>query len=166
MSEYQIQPLSDAVSWYDKSTLQPSQVTNLFFTPQNIEYLQAQLELILQRLTNEKVCVPVTPQFMQGMTEIAKNNPILAYLQQEGLEQLNSMFLEWEARILLVSLREHKLYDKYFIRGDRMRVFPHGAAEKVTKGEVQIVPSGYLMSNPWRRQYDNFLSDVLCIKKT
>lgn len=160
------QPYQTATRWYDRTTQQGTPVTNLFFQPANIQYLKQQLEAILKQLTGGQcINVPVNAEFMQSMTTIAFNNPVFAYLGNDGLQQLNNMFLEWEARIQYVSLRHGKLFNKYFIEADRMRVFPHGVGEKVTKGEVKIAPSGYMLSNPWRKQYGNFLSDVLAVEE-
>jgi len=146
-------------------------VAQLFFAPTNIAYLKDQLEQILQRLTYNpalpddqqvRIEVPVTDEFAQTMDDVASRNLWLANSGQDGLRQLNEMFLQWEARIQYASLRHRKLFYKYFIDGDRMRVFPYGAPTKVTRGEVKIAPSGYMLSNPYHKQYGNFLQDVLC----
>lgn len=136
-------------------------VSELFFDPRNLVYLQSQLEQILKRLTQEEIRVPINEDFAQSMSNICSDNSWLAYAGLEGLSQLNEMFLETEARIQYVSLRHRKLYYKYFIDGNRMRVFPYGEGTKVVRGEVQISPSGYQLANPWRKQHGNYLHDVL-----
>jgi hypothetical protein len=138
-------------------------VSNRFFAPENVLYLQQQLELLLTQLVSFPVKVPIDEEFAQAMMTIAASNPGLAYLGDAGLQQLNEMFVEDEGRIQYISLRQQRRYDQYIIREDRIRTMPYPEPSKVMKGEVVIDTSGYMMSNPFKNNYGNFLQDVLKI---
>lgn len=137
-------------------------VCDLFFHPENILFLKTQLENMLQNMTQEKhpIKVEITSEFCLTMYNVCSQNPSLAYSGFEGLKALNRMFLEWEGRIQYLSLRQHKLYEKWFIRNDRIRVMPYGSMEKVTRGEVVITPSAYTLTSPWNRHRDQYMADI------
>jgi len=138
-------------------------VSDLFFQPQNILYLQSQLNKILTLLIGQPVQVPANNEMIQTMNDIITQNPGLANMGQDGLNQLNQMLLEWEARIQYVSLRQQKLYEQYYIASNRMVVMPYPKPDKTMKGEVVLDFSGYNLHNPWGREYGTFLHDVLRI---
>lgn len=148
--------------FYNKAH-QRSPVTDLFFAPDNIIYLQNQLQYILRCLTNQQIIAPINNEFVDSMIEIARNNVGMAYFGHDGLKALNEQFLDKEARILYVSLRHRNRYYNDFVNGDRMRVFPYGAPEKVTGGEVVYDASSYQLRDPYRKHYTNFLKDIMCV---
>lgn len=160
-NQQQVESLTGVRHFYD-AIHRPTPVSNKFFAPENITYLKEQLEKVLHQLTGDPIRIVVTDEFIQTMYDIASRNEFLAHSGENGLRQLNEMFLEWEARIQYLSLRHRKLYYQYFIDVNRMRVFPYGTPEKTMKGETIISPSGYMMSNPWHKRYSQFRHDVLC----
>ena len=140
-------------------------VTKLFFSPKNILFLQSQIEKTLTKWTGHPVRVPLSDELYLTMFEVASRNKWLAYAHISGLRRLNDMVIGHEVNVQYVSLRHKKLFEKYFITGDRMRVFPIGEGTKVTKGEVKVSSSGYMLTNPHKKHYQAFLSDVLDIGK-
>jgi hypothetical protein len=154
---------STSLASYYNSIYRRSPLSDLFFAPQNVDFLRTQLEKILTQLTNEPIHIEVNNEFLQSMFDICSRNESMAYTALEGLNQLNEAFLEWEARIQYLSLRHRRQYVKYYIEGERLRTMPYGTPEKVMRGEVTVSPSGYMMSNPWRKKYGEFLQDVLCV---
>ena len=147
---------------YDKQ-FDHTPITRLFFSPRNIKFLHSQLEKILSAWTGSPIRVQLSNEFAITMHEVASRNKWLSYMNIEGLKLLNNMVLGHEAEVQYLSLRHKKLFEKYFITGDRMRVFPHGIPTKITKGEVKISPSGYMLTNPWKKNYKAFLNDVMDI---
>ncbi len=146
---------------YDEMPHSP--VSNRFFAPENVVFLQQQLERALTLMVGQPVKVAVNEEFTQSMYDIASQNGGLAYLGQTGLNQLNEMFLEWEARIQYVSIRQQKRYEQYFLKEDRQLVMPYPPSDRTMKGEVVIDTSGYTLTSPWKNNFGNFLQDVLHI---
>ena len=136
-------------------------VSDLFFAPANLLYLKEQLEQALFLLTQEHVEVPFTGEVVDDMYDIVSRNEMMAYWGARGLQLLNEMFLDYETRMHYIGMRQRKLYQRYFITGDRMRVFPYGTPEKVTRGEVTIDPSGYMLGHPWGRRHKAYMKEVL-----
>jgi len=135
--------------------------SDLFFNAVNMAFLKRRLEEKLSELTGgEPIIVNIDADFILKMTSIVDSNPGSAYSGVKGLNFLNKSFLESETSVQYCSLRNRKLFYKYFIDGDRMRVFPYGEGTHVTRGEVTVCPSGYLMSDPRRKQYQQFLRTV------
>jgi hypothetical protein len=137
-----------------------SPVSNLFFAPSNIAYLQKQLERVLTFLVNETVKVPVNEEFMQSMYDVYSQNGGLAYLNQYGLDQLNENLIEWEARIQYVSIRQQKRYDDWILKENRVLTFPYPEPTKSLKGETVISTSGYMLTNPWKNNFGNALETI------
>jgi len=149
-------------NWYNAyGETSPSPLTNRFFAPDNVAYLQDQLQQLLTKLVGQPVKVPINEEFAQTMQDIASQNSGFFYMGDYGLQQLNEMFVEWEGRIQYISIRQQKLYEQYFIKEDRILTFPYPESTKTLKGEVVIDTSGYLLTNPWKNNYGNFLQDVL-----
>jgi hypothetical protein len=158
-------PGSSTATWYNQVYRQPSPLTSEFFSECNMKYLQEQVSKALSALTNQaEVEVLVDDQFKQTMFDVASRNPFLTWSGSGGVRLLNEMFIDWHVRGLYIGLRQQRLYDKYFIEGDRIKVMPWGDPTKVTRGEVTISPSGYLLANPWRHNHANFLQQVLGLK--
>ena len=154
------EPFSSIGAFYNRY-YRRSPVTDLFFAPSNIQYIKDQLEKAIFLLTKEHLIVPITNEVVDMMYLIASQNPIFAYWGARGLRILNEMIIDWETRINYASMRDRKLYYKYYINADRQRVFPYGQPTKVTRGEVTVAPSGYMVSNPWGRQQGTYLKNVL-----
>lgn len=138
----------------------PTPVSNRFFAEDNVRYLQKQLEFLLTQMVGQPVRVPVNEEFYQSMNDIAGQNAGYAFLGDYGLQQLNAMFVQWEARIQYISIRQQKLYDQYFIKENRILHFPYPQPTKAMKGELVVDTSGYMLTNPWGNQFGNYLQDV------
>jgi hypothetical protein len=145
------------------SDTSPTPVSNRFFAPENVAYLQDQLQILLTRLVGEPVRVPINEEFAQSMYDIASRNSGLGFLGDDGLRQLNEMFVESEGRIQYLSIRQGKLQEQLFIKEDRILTFPYPEPTKCVKGELQIDTSGYMLSSPWGNNFGNYLNDVLQI---
>jgi len=159
--------LESAGKFYNTYSIPTSSpVSNLFFAPSNITFLQHQLELVLTKLVGEPVRVPVNDEFIQSMYDIYSQNSGLAYSGQQGLDSLNENFIEWEARIQLISIRQQKRYETMWIKNDRLLFFPYPTPTKTLKGETVIDTSGYMLTNPHRNNFGNYLQDVLHIGPT
>lgn len=144
-----------AALFYDKMH-QGTQMSDVFFHPENINHLQKTLEQILSHQIRKNVRVPVNDEFMQTMHDVMSANPLAAYGGPAALQSLNDAFLKHEARILGTSLVQRDRYFKWIIDDDRMKVFPRPEREKRTKGDYKVVPSGYMLSNPWANQMGNY----------
>jgi len=131
-----------------------------FFSPANIAFLQKQLENALTMMVGENVRVPVSDEFAQTMYDVASQNSAFLYMGQYGLDMLNEMVVEWEARIQYVSIRQQKRYDQEIIRMDRILFFPYPEPTKSVRGETVVDTSGYMLTNPWNRNYANAMSDI------
>lgn len=161
--------------YYNKQYTQ-TPLSDLFFHPQNIMTLRDHLEKVLSHLvtteaTNGRiepgkihVHVPINDEFAQTMYNVASTNMGFAYTGAWGLQQLNQMFVEWEARVQYYSLRAGALYKQYFLDQNRIKVFPYGEPTRVTKGEITISGSGRSLADPKRQQYQNFLKDVMQVR--
>jgi hypothetical protein len=152
--------LESAGKYYNAFVSTPTQLSNRFMAPNNITYLQKQLEFLLTKLVGQPVKVPITEEFTQSLYDVASRNAGLKDQGDGALQSLNEMFLEWEGRIQYLSIRQQKLYDQYFIREDRIRTFPYPEPTKVMKGEVVIDTSGYQLVHPFHNQWQNYLWDV------
>jgi hypothetical protein len=139
----------------------PNGVSNQFFSPQNIRFLHEKLEQILSLLVQQPVRVPLNNEFIQSMYQVMNTNGGLAYLGPGALDELNEDFLEWEASIQYVSIREQKRFQQYILDESRLTTFPYPPFDKNLKGEVVIDTSGYMLTNPWKSQFGNFLEQVL-----
>lgn len=164
-NQHEVSDLSYVSFFYDQQTGRKSTpVARMFFDPKNIVFLQQQLEEILQAWTGDNsIRVPITDEFIQTMYEVCSKNEWLAYSGVDGLKMLNNMVLNHEAKVQYSSLRHRKLFYKYFIHGDRMRVFPYGEPTKVMKGDTKVVSSGYMLTNPHKKSHPQFLKEVLNI---
>lgn len=138
---------------------QVTPLTEAFFESSNIQFIVAQIEKALHLLTGEQVRISTNEEFAQTMIETAGRNLGLSYTPQT-VGALNRAVIEHETRVQYYSLRQRKLFYKYFWFQDRMRVFPYGQYDKVTSGEVTVSPSGYTLSNPWRRWQADYLHDT------
>ncbi len=127
-----------------------------FFSPRNIEYIKSQIEKALHILTQERVVVPINDEFMQTMIDIAQSNVGLAYAPM-ATALLNRAVIDAETRVQFSSLRQKKLYERYFLTGDRMRTMPYGEYTRSTRGEVTISNSDYRLSHPISRFRPSYL---------
>lgn len=152
--------LESAGKYYNAFVSTPTQVSNRFLAPNNITYLQKQLEFLLTKLVGQPVKVPITEEFTQTLYNVASQNAGLSHQGDSALQAMNEMFLEWEGRVQYLSIRQQKLYEQYFITEDRMRIFPYPEPTKVMKGEVVIDTSGYQLTNPFHNQWANALWDI------
>lgn len=142
---------SDWASAYDSPTF------SVFFSKPNTEYVLSMIEKVLHEMTGEPVRVPANEEFAQTMIDFADRNPALSQAP-DGVHILNRAVIAHEANVQYNSLRQRKLYYKYFINQDRQRVVDYGAPEKVMRGEVTVDPSGYLLSNPWKQYRSCYLN--------
>lgn len=135
-------------------------LTENFFSPQNVAYIVKQIEAVLEKLTGgQKVRVPFNDELVQTMWEVAKSNVGLTYVPGV-VAILNRQVVQHEAEILYSSLLRRKLWIKYYLNQDRMRVMPYGELTKGTKGDDVISPSGYMLSDPWSRFRKCYLRDA------
>jgi len=135
---------------------QPGNLTDTFFSPQNIKFLVDSIGQALSLLTKEQVRISPNDEFMQTMFDMAGRNVGLSHTN-ESIAYLNRAVIDHETNVQLMSLRQRKLFYKYFWYQDRMKVFPYGQSDHVTKGEVTVSTSGYALSNPWRRWQADYL---------
>jgi hypothetical protein len=87
-------------------------------------------------------------------------NPGFGYLGKPALDLMNEMFLESEARIQVISIRQQKRYKEYILNMDRQLIFPYAPRDRIIKGEAVIDTSGYLLSNPWKNKFGQALVDI------
>jgi hypothetical protein len=134
-----------------------NQLTENFFSTDNVLFITQQIAKVLKELTGgQNVNVPFNDELVQTMWEVAKSNIGLTYVPG-AVAILNRAVVEHEANVLYNSLIRRKLWIKYYLKQDRMKVFPYGQLTKQTKGEEIISPSGYMLSNPWARHRNSYL---------
>ena len=138
-------------------------VFNAFFSPQNIRYLQTEIEKALTLLVGQPVRVPVNDEFMQTMYDVVDQNQGLAYMGNKALDSLNEMVVEWETRIQYVSLRQQYRYQHWIVDMDQQTFMPYPASDRTLRGEVVIDTSGYTLTSPFKNNWGNYLQDVLHI---
>lgn len=136
-----------------------------FFSRENVSgilcVLEKALELALK--SSNPVRVPFNEEFVQTMWDVARSNVGLTYTK-DALAILNRLVIDHEAEVQYWSFMRRKLWIKYYITQDRMRVFPYGEMTKGTKGERTVSGSGYMLSNPWSRFQKCYLHDAEGIK--
>jgi len=150
-----------------QQTNRPAQVplVGAFLDPRNVAFIKDQIEQSLKYLTGQCVEVPITNELTQTLYDVLKGNWWMAYRVEEGLRLLNRMVVEHETKIQYYSLRHRCLYYKYFIHGDRMKVFPRAIPTHANGGEVTVSASGYTNSHPWAKRHREYLDEVLCVNQ-
>lgn len=143
-----------------KADVAQTAVFNRFFAPENIRYVQQQLEKTLTLMVGQPVRVPVTDEFMETMSEVAKNNQGVAYLGDRAVEMLNEMVVEWEARVQYVSINQQKRYKDWILDDNRLKFMPYPESDKTMRGETVVDTSGYMLTSPFRNQWSSCMKDV------
>lgn len=143
-------------------------LTENFFSSKNILFIIEQIAKVVKKLTNgQNIHVPLNDELVQTVLDVASNNVGLTYVPG-AVALLNRAVVEHEAMVLYNSLIRRKLWIKYYLKQDRIRVFPRGQLTKQTKGEEIISPSGYMLSSPWSnsRNRNSYLHETegLCCK--
>lgn len=132
-------------------------LTQNFFSEKNILFITEEIAKVIKILTGgQNVKVPFNDELVQTMCDVAQHNTGLTYVPG-AVAMLNRLVVEHEANIMYNSLIRRKLWIKYYLTQDRMRVFPYGQLTKQTKGEEIISPSGYMLSDPWSRYRKDYL---------
>lgn len=148
-------------NWYFKSghrhTKNP--LTDNFFSVENVKYIVREIQNALKRLTGENVRIPINDEFAQTMWDAAAHNVGLSYTPG-SVAVLNRYVVEHETRVQYYSLIRRKLWIKYFVTQDRKRVQEYGEYTRSNRGEVTVSPSGYMLSNPWKRYRDCYLRET------
>lgn len=137
----------------------PTPLTQAFFSPANVAFILGQIETSLNILTEEEIRIAPNEEFIQTMVDVASRNLGLSHTN-DTVALLNRAVVEHETRVQFFSLRQRKLFYKYFWYQDRMKVFPYGEGTKAMSGEVTVSPSGYMLSNPHKRWQAGFLRDT------
>lgn len=144
---------------YLKTSVQHTRnsLTDNFFSHENVHFIIKEIAKVLKKLTNgQNVRIPFNDELVQTMWQVASDNLGLTYVPG-AVALLNRAVIEHEANILYSSLIRRKLWIKYYLKQDRMRVFPYGQLTKDTKGEETVSTSGYMLSNPWARNRNCYL---------
>lgn len=133
-----------------------SPMTRTFFTEINFAWIIHRIVTIVAAMDGHmQISVPLNQDFMDTVVRMARQSQGLAS-DPAGLFKLNEAIAEHEAQIYFYSAKHEALFDKYFIRQNRIKVFPYGAPTKITRGELTIDPSGRTLSDPasrWQAQY-------------
>ena len=131
-------------------------LSRAFFSKENILFITQQISAVLKHMTNENVKVPFNNELVQTMVDVMSSNVGLTYTPG-AVAILNRLVVEHEANVLYSSLIRKKLWIKYYLKQDRMRVMPYGQMTHETRGESTVSPSGYMLSNPWNRWREAYL---------
>jgi hypothetical protein len=134
-------------------------LSRAFFSKENILYITSQISAVLKHMTQENVHVPFNDELVQTMVDVMSNNIGLTYVPG-AVAIVNRMVVEHEATILYNSLIRKKLWIKYYLTQDRIKVFPYGEMTKETRGESTVSPSGYMLSSPWSRHRAAYLKQT------
>lgn len=151
-----------AMEFYLKTGVkhQKNPLTENFFSEENVLFITRKISEVLKKLTGgQNVEVPYNDELVQTMWEVAKSNIGLTYVPG-AVAILNRAVIEHESTVLYNSLIRRKLWIKYYLTQDRMRVFPYGELTQQPKGEEVISPSGYMLSSPWARHRKNYLKQT------
>ncbi len=154
--------VSTAASFYTNKYTKygPNQLTPWFFSMQNIQFLQDTLNKILTNLCKVQVIVPFNDEVIQDMYSVIESNPGLSGLGEAGLQQLNTIFLEYETRIQYLSVRHQLLQKQYFLNQNTIKTMPIPPDDNVQKGEVVIDTSGYQLTHPFGKYHQDYLKTV------
>lgn len=167
MSVYQTPEVTNLLSFgqvfYLENGNKNSPLVDLFFTEKNILFLKCEVEKSLERLIHMPVEVRITEEFGLSMREVMQYNLQFGYLP-EMLMVMNTMFIEKETKIRYYSYREEQLQKKYFLTNARLKFMDYGQPTKITRGELTVCNSNYMLTNPWRKQNGRFLTQVLDMK--
>lgn len=123
-------------------------LTDQFFSPGNILFILDQIRLVLKELTGENVIVSFNDEMVHTMWQVASDNVGGLTYVPGSVALLNRIVIETEAKVLYSSLIRRKLWIKYYLKQDRMRVFPRGELTRGTKGDEVVSTSTYMLSNP------------------
>lgn len=163
------QPMMEtALSFYKRylnNRRETSPLEDAFLSVGNIQFIIRKIEDSLKTLTNKNVRVPFNNELMHVLFDIVSRNTAYADQVAVGLPLMNKMAIEHETDIQYNSLLRRDLYHKFFITGDRMRVFPRAVGTKAIRGETEVGFSGYQTTNPWGRQHQNLLNEVYCVNQ-
>ena len=119
-------------------------LTETFFSRQNVLFIIQEIANVLKKLTQGRnICVSFNDDLVQTMWDVAESNVGLTYIPG-AITMLNREVVQHEATVLYNSLIRRKLWDKYYLTQDRMRVFPYGELTKQPRGEEVISSSGYM----------------------
>lgn len=125
-------------------------LTENFFSYNNIFMILRVLENMLTKYIGEPVRIPFNDEFVQTMWEVASQNTGLTNVPG-AVAILNKAVIDHEFNVHSNSLLHRKLWIKYYIKQDRMRVMPYGELTKQTKGDDVISTSSYSLSHPFQR---------------
>lgn len=149
--------------FYQTGTIrhQRTDLVDAFFGRENVSHLLDKLERALQQALESETPTRVAfnDEFVHTMWEVARDNMGLAYVPG-ALNVLNRLVIDHEFNVHYHSFLRRKLWIKYYLEQDRMRVFPHGELTKGTRGERTVSVSGYMLSNPWANHRTCYLRDA------
>lgn len=139
-----------------------------FLSPANVERMRRATQEALAALLRaepmseedrsvqaHQIGVPVNEAFLQTVHDTLRTHPRLLRMQPSDssvsarLEFLNRQVVEHETRVRYASLRRRRLYERWFLRGNRMRVMPRAQpGSAVARHDVQVSTSGYMNAHP------------------
>ena len=140
---------------------QRTPLTVNFFSTKNVLFITKEIARILEKRTGSEkpIHIPFNDEVAQTMIDVAQNNIGLTYVPG-AVSILNRQVIEHEVTVFYNSLLRKKLWIKYYLAQDRMRVMPYGELTKETRGESIVSPSHYMLSNPWSRYQAAYLKDT------
>lgn len=157
-------PNSVGLFYNAHAPLAPSAVTNQFFSPENMLWIQQKLEYMLSQATGQLIRVEINDEFILTMMDMAKRNPGLAYTGNEGVATLNNMVINHEFEVQFLSLRQQGRYKSDVIQLNTPLYYPHPEYTHHKKGELVVDSSGYMLTNPHGNNFDAYNSQVYNIK--
>lgn len=161
--------LSLGLELYNNQYVQ-TPISTQFFDPENVAFILSKIKcgveaaLGITHDETEQIYVPMTYDLITYMNEVLSQNQGLQFTPQ-ALGWLNRMVIDHEVIIQIASLRHRKLFQRYFIDRSSMRVFPRPELTHGKRGEFQLSSSKYYLTNPWNRNYNAYLKDVLHVKR-
>jgi hypothetical protein len=144
--------------YHDQNRNSRTEITTVFFSLQNLNWLNEEIGLQTGRMLNRNVKILPNNLFFVYLETVLRGVANLPFVSQV-IHRLNNVIIEHEVQVQYQALRRRELFFKWFFFKDRPRVLSRSV---LTNGRFRyegISTAQYALEDPDKNRWDDFQRD-------